>query len=387
MNKSLLLKWKWRILKEDKEIWSRFLLLRYHKPKLKVLAACKDALNRDDSRWWRDIILNDFKEEDLVDGFIDWVKCDLKKGNNILFWHSRRLGDQTLRVSFPHLFDCTTNNLCAVGDLIIWNNGAFSWNLEAIFGSDILIPSAPNTSTFIFIGMGSVLDEELRDLKMLLEGVEPDISATDEFHWNLTATGAFTVSSVSHLVANAKDLAWPIHTIKLLEVIWKSTISAKIRTFSWRFLTNRLPLKVQLANRGVASFTSIDCPFCSNHPESLDHLFYQCHVSNAVWNRIFIWLGDDVNLSIEEFKSFGSIQEKVKNTKIKVNLNSIWMALIWCTWYMRNTIIFDNAIFSFDEVISNIMFFSWRWVSNRESPSRINFYDWYKVPLSFTNTF
>ncbi|XP_058775745.1 uncharacterized protein LOC131650019 [Vicia villosa] len=367
-------------------MWSRFLLLRYHNPKLKVLAACKEVLNRDDSKWWRDLILNDFKEEDLVDGFTDWVKCEFKKGNNILFWHSRWLGDQTLRVSFPHLFDRTNNKLCAVGDLINWNNGVFSWNLEAIFGRDMLISPAPNSSISTLLGMGSVFDEELRDLKMLLEGVEPGISATDEFHWNLTSTGDFTVSSVSHFVSSAKDLAWPIPTIKLLDVIWKTTIPAKIKIFSWRFLINRLPLKVQLANRGVSSFTSIDCPFCTNHPESLDHLFYQCHVSNAVWNRIFIWLGNDVNLSIEEFKSFGCIQEKVKNINIKAKLNSIWMALIWCLWYMRNTIIFDNATFSFDEVISNIIFFSWRWVSNREAPSRITFYDWYKLPLFCTNT-
>ncbi|XP_058768779.1 uncharacterized protein LOC131642557 [Vicia villosa] len=234
--------------------------------------------------------------------------------------------------------------------------------------------------------MGMVFGEEFRDLKTNLQGVVPDILATDEFHWKLNTNGDFSVSSVSHLVSNAKDIAWSTSTIKLLDVIWKTTIPAKIKIFAWRFLTNRLPVKVQLGNRGVSNLTSFDCPFCNSHPESLDHLFYHCNVTKAVWNRIYLWLGNDVKLSYEEFKSFGCIQEKEKNINSKAKLNIIWIALIWCTWNMRNTIIFDNGNFSFDEVISNILYFSWRWVNIMEFPGRITFYDWYKLPLFCNKT-
>lgn len=63
MNRAFLIKWKWRILKEDNAIWSRFFRLRYKNPKLKVQAACGEVINVDDSIWWRDIILNDIKAE------------------------------------------------------------------------------------------------------------------------------------------------------------------------------------------------------------------------------------------------------------------------------------------------------------------------------------
>ncbi|XP_058753770.1 uncharacterized protein LOC131626954 [Vicia villosa] len=126
MNRSLLLKWKWRILKEDNAIWSRFLLLRYQNPKFKVLASSGEVLNLNDSSWWKDIILNDFREEDSVEGFNDWVKCDFKKDNTILFWHSCWLGDQTLRKSFMFLFDLSTNKLYKVSEAISWNNSIFS---------------------------------------------------------------------------------------------------------------------------------------------------------------------------------------------------------------------------------------------------------------------
>ncbi|XP_058746851.1 uncharacterized protein LOC131619813 [Vicia villosa] len=155
MNRSLLLKWKWRILKEDKATWSRFLLLRYQNPKIKVLASCVDVLNQDDSSWWRDIIFNDFKEEDSVEGFNDWHSC----------W----LGDQTLHASFSHLFDLSTNKLCKVSDVITWNNGAYSWNIYVLFGIDGLLPLGPNFFQPASNGIVSVFDLQLRDLKSVIE--------------------------------------------------------------------------------------------------------------------------------------------------------------------------------------------------------------------------
>ncbi|XP_058741710.1 uncharacterized protein LOC131614098 [Vicia villosa] len=371
---------------EDKAIWSRFLLVRYHNPKIKVLALSKDLLNRDDSRWWRDIVLNDFKEDELGEGFTDWVSCEFKNGYNTLFWHSCWLIDQPLRVSFPHLFVRTINKLCAVSDIVSWNNGVILWNLESIFGTDVSLSPAPNAFNQFPSVMSTVVVEELRDLKALLQGVVPDNLAKDEFRWNLTSNADFKLSSVSILVSNAKELAWSLPIINMLDIIRKITIPAKIKILTWRFFINPLPLKVQLVNRGVSNFTSIDCIFCSTHPESLEHLFYHCHVTKAVWKRIYTWLDDEVKISLEEFKSFGSIQEKKKNINIKATLNTIWIALIWCTWKMRNTIIFDNGLFNFDEVISNIMFFSWRWSCNREPHSRISFYDWYKLPLLCNKT-
>ncbi|XP_058746451.1 uncharacterized protein LOC131619364 [Vicia villosa] len=336
-----------------------------------VLASCVEVLNRDDSSWWRDIILNASKEEDFVEGFIDWVNFDFKKGNTVLFWHSCWLGDQTLCVSFPYLFDLSTNKLCKVSDVISWNNGAHSWNLDVLFGN------LPVTN-----GIASAFDIQLRDLKALLDGIVPNILDHDDFHWKLNPTGVFSVASVSHLVSNTKDLAWPINTINLLVVIWKAIILKKVKIFSWRFFINRLPLEDLLANRGVPNLNSLDCLFCSHQPETLEHLFFQCQVTKVVWDKIYAWLGNDFELNLEEFKRFGRIQEKVREANSIVILNSIWIARIWCIWLMRNVIVFYNATFSFEAVISNIFFFSWRWLSSSTVTSRTSFYDWYKLPLN-----
>ncbi|XP_058754569.1 uncharacterized protein LOC131627730 [Vicia villosa] len=318
MNKSLLLKWKWRILKEDNAIWSRFLLLRYRNPKFKVLASSGEVLNRDDSSWWKDIILNDFKKEDSVDGFNDWVICDFKQGNTILFWHSSWLGDQTLRESFPLLFDLSTNKLCKVSEAISWNNGVFSWNLGVPMGIDGLDSLGPNLLHQPTNGTSMAISLLMRDLKVLLDRITPNTVDYDDFHWKLTSNGVFSVASVSSLVSNSKDIAWPSNTIKLLDVMWKANIPKKVKIFSWRFFIKRLPLKDLLAYRGI-NLTSLDCPFCSYHPESSEHLFFQCQITKTVWEKIYPWLGNDLEFSLEEFKSFGCIQEKAKKSNIRVN--------------------------------------------------------------------
>ncbi|XP_058725677.1 uncharacterized protein LOC131596970 [Vicia villosa] len=235
-------------------------------------------------------------------------------------------------------------------------------------------------------GIISDVATQLRDLKASLERFTPINLENDVFHWKLNPSGVFSVASVTSLVSNAKDNAWPIHTIKLLEKMWKSKVPKKVHIFSWRFFIDRLPFKDLLLHRGVSNFTSLDCVLCSNHPESSLHLFFHCNVSKAVWGKVYNWLGEDVEFNLDEFKSFGSIQEKVKNHNIRIKLKSIWLAIIWCIWLMRNAIIFENASFSFETVISNIMFFSWRWLGGSDPIFRTHFYDWYKLPLNCFNS-
>ncbi|KAI5437223.1 hypothetical protein KIW84_023374 [Lathyrus oleraceus] len=70
-NKALLLKWKWRILKENDTLWSGILRNRYHDPKLKMI----------------------IKEGRTVE-----------EGGGISFWNSKWLGKQTLKEAFPEAF-------------------------------------------------------------------------------------------------------------------------------------------------------------------------------------------------------------------------------------------------------------------------------------------
>ncbi|XP_058746285.1 uncharacterized protein LOC131619176 [Vicia villosa] len=185
------------------------------------------------------------------------------------------------------------------------------------------------------------------------------------------------------MLSRAKDSAWQPPTVGMLNVMWKLSIPPKIPIFSWRLFTARLPLKDFLLSRGVVNITSNPlCVFCGNHPETLIHLFFLCHVSKTMWSRVFLWLGDEKTFSLEEFMDFGTLQIKVKSHNDRRKINTIWIAITWGIWLMRNAIIFEQLPYSFDVVSYNVMFFSWSWLASKEPfSSSSSFFDWYVLPL------
>ncbi|XP_058732811.1 uncharacterized protein LOC131604383 [Vicia villosa] len=144
-------------------------------------------------------------------------------------------------------------------------------------------------------------------------------------------------------------------------IVWNSAllfgpefgeVPPRIKVFTWRFIIDRLPTKYLLIMRGFDNISQSPlCEFCRNYTESINHMFYLCNVSKVLWERIFVWLGDDLPFTLEEFQNFGVIQEKVKNAKDRRKINMVWIATTWSLWIMRNAMIFDL-------VYSNIMYLS-----------------------------
>lgn len=163
-----------------------------------------------------------------------------------------------------------------------------------------------------------------RKLLNLLLAVFLAQAGQDDFLWRLNNDGVFSVVSLSDLVSESMEIAWQPTMIRRLNVLWKLKILLKIKIFAWRMFTFRLPSKDMLIRRGIANISSNqNCVFCNCHPESMNYLFYLCQFSKAMWERIYIWLGDDVYFSIEDLMNFDSIQEKVKNVFVRENINNI----------------------------------------------------------------
>ncbi|XP_058774257.1 uncharacterized protein LOC131648523 [Vicia villosa] len=305
VNKALLLKWKWRILRKDNAIWSRFLLLRYHCPKLKVQVPSGEMSRSDDSIWWRDINKNNVID-DLVDS----------------------------------------------ADVLVWTNGTHKWNLEALFGSSTTHGTAVVAVTTARPCWNQFCAK--------LDSFTPSKLENGTFLWCINLEKEFSVASISNIVSVSKSFAWAPYLFNLLKVMWELKIPPKLKVFAWRFFIERLPSKDQLMKRGVNTFTNTDCVFCGNHPENFSHLFFNCQVVKEIWKHIYGWLGIMVELNGEEFMDFGAIQEKVKKANHRVNINFVWIAIIWCIWLMRNAVIFKGKVFCFDVVCSNIIFLSWK---------------------------
>jgi hypothetical protein len=92
MNASLLSKWRWKLLLDGDDMWTKVILAKYG-----VLAVGNTNLVVDDfgagaSVWWRDIC--------LVDSSGGWFSHSVKKivgnGNSTRFWKDVWLGEQSL---------------------------------------------------------------------------------------------------------------------------------------------------------------------------------------------------------------------------------------------------------------------------------------------------
>ncbi|XP_058726241.1 uncharacterized protein LOC131597567 [Vicia villosa] len=218
-------------------------------------------------------------------------------------------------------------------------------------------------------------------LLSMLQSVPLAVEESDSFAWTLNSTGIFSVASVRMVMEEAKEIAWQSDTISSMITIWALKLPLKIQVFSWRFLTGRLPLRDQLMRRNLPNIVSVNCPFCESQEENLMHLFFECSVVKHLWNRIFVWLGAGQFLSLADFRSFSAIQEKAKSGIIKEKMNIVWISTIWSLWKMRNLMVFENNLYSFDWVFNNVLFFSWRWVSLSHPSTNFCFYDWFKIPL------
>ncbi|XP_058754109.1 uncharacterized protein LOC131627286 [Vicia villosa] len=256
INKALLLKWKWRILTDDKSIWSSFLKERYVEPKLKVQGLVVEGPKSKYYMWWRDVIANDVKTEASDEGFMSNTRLD----------------------------DC------------------YCWQPTVFMGSTAFEAVAASSTVFA---------NHWKQFLVLLDTVRPSDSLEDRFEWMPNPRGTFSVASISTLCSLAKQCAWEPLTVRILKILWRMDLSLRIIIVATRFFTSRLPTIDSLIVRGVANIPNLCCVFCGVHPESLLHVFFSCQVSMNVWERVYTWLGEEVPFTLQEFKEFLVVQEKL----------------------------------------------------------------------------
>lgn len=129
-----------------------------------------------------------------------------------------------------------------------------------------------------------------------------------------------------------------------LDVIWKKLFFCNyarpraIFTF-WMACLGRLPTKDRLQIFGIITYGK--CCFC-DEPESIDHLFYDCRITTAIWVRVLKWLQihHQPGAWVTEL---GWITQKSKgkapNSKLLKMASTECLYAIW-TW--RNKIIFKD---------------------------------------------
>ncbi|KAL7253272.1 hypothetical protein ACSBR1_007747 [Camellia fascicularis] len=122
--------------------------------------------------------------------------------------------------------------------------------------------------------------------------------------------------------------------------VWSLHLPPKLKHFVWRVCNNFLATKQNLHHRRCS--TSDICQVCSQSSESIEHVFFGCAWTKAVW------FGSDLGFRVElhsilSFQQwFGEIRAQMTEEESCKPLLCRVIWLCWSIWKARNAYIFNH---------------------------------------------
>ncbi|KAL9859832.1 putative RNA-directed DNA polymerase [Arabidopsis thaliana] len=248
MNKALLAKLGWRLLKDKSSLWAQLLRSKY-----KVTEV-------DDPRWavvkghwsstWRSICVG--MREVVIPG-LSWVIGDGKKTK---FWKDKWLMSMALE-------ECVTAPLPAGAEELrvcdLWEIG-FGLRLDRIT---------------------QYVADEVR-LRLAAVVVDEVTGARDRFSWNGSLDGQFSVRSAYRVLTTDDSPKQDLR--KLFDSVWKVVAPERVKIFLWLgvnqvIMTNMERQRRHLSDSGI-------CQVCKGGEETILHVLRNCPAMYGLWLRI-----------------------------------------------------------------------------------------------------
>ncbi|XP_058783065.1 uncharacterized protein LOC131657716 [Vicia villosa] len=290
-------------------------------------------------------------------------------GKSTPFWNIQWLGHRAFRYIFPNLYQLVEDPNSSVYNIGCWVGNGWEWQIENCFS--VLNQEACN---------------ELSDLKAVLDRVAPSGQNRDVLIWPLQDSHCYSVRSYyTKLVQDSVVELGDSRVRAALQVIWKVKVPSKMQIFGWRLMHDRLPTKSQLSKRGIIMENADSpCVFGCGQVEEVDYVFISCCCGRVVWSKMFLWLGLDYMEEVNCCDHFIQMVTVLKSFCVNNRADEIWLAVCWCLWRHHDKIIFNNRVADPDEIVHNVMMYSWWWLAiGNMKKVYCNFYEWSKNPLKF----
>jgi hypothetical protein len=149
----------------------------------------------------------------------------------------------------------------------------------------------------------------------------------DSLIWSYTADGKYSSSSIYKIISFRGVV--PLY----IPSVWSLHVPPRIHTFLWLLSKDKLMTKDNLQKRNLNK--PLDCVFCKEH-ETINHIFFDCVVARNVWEKVSEFFGLP---PISDYLSVARIW--LANTKHAAQ-NTIYSAVLWSIWKIRNALVFDN---------------------------------------------
>jgi hypothetical protein len=156
-------------------------------------------------------------------------------------------------------------------------------------------------------------------------------SLPDSVSWGLESNGKFSVSSLYRKINQGPSLPHE-------SLLWSAKLPLKIKIFLWQMAKGRLPSNAQINRRHGAS--DGNCALCGTS-ETVDHIFFSCHLACFAWSGIREALG--VQWNPHSFQDFFGI---VNSLPISFK-SAIWLlfaAQSWALWIIRNKFTIEHKL-------------------------------------------
>ncbi|XP_071698758.1 uncharacterized protein [Rutidosis leptorrhynchoides] len=161
---------------------------------------------------------------------------------------------------------------------------------------------------------------ECEELSSLLREFSFLEASHDKWKWSLNPNGSFTTKKLASLIDEKRlsSLSTSLQTRR------NKLVPQKVAIFAWRARQKRLPVRVELDNRGI-DLHSLLCPLCEADVESVENIFSNCVRVNEFWKAFLRWwnIPEDKLVILDPFVEDSVFSSFAKNGK------SIWEAMKW----------------------------------------------------------
>ncbi|XP_021776079.1 uncharacterized protein LOC110739906 [Chenopodium quinoa] len=147
--------------------------------------------------------------------------------------------------------------------------------------------------------------------------------------------------------------------IQAPKVTWRRVICNNLATpkslfLTWLAVKNRLLTKDRLQHWNIQCDPA--CFLCNQSLETVQHLFFACDYSRAIWSQILKLLGFQRSVGCFDVE-LDWISKKCRKTRVKSRLLAMCFAeSVYHIWLQRNALIFTGNLKSTDVVFKDIMF-------------------------------
>ncbi|XP_039053775.1 uncharacterized protein LOC120195910 [Hibiscus syriacus] len=247
------------------------------------------------------------------------MRLKARKGEDVQFWNDVWLGDVPLKLLFPRLYVLSINKSGKVKEFRVNNASGWVWDIQ------------------MRRNLADWEVEQWMQLISMLYNTSPFPTEDDCWIWLGNGEGNFTAKSCINAFyergSEQNQVNWDKN-------IWSGFAPPRVELFVWQLVQHRVPVKEELAKRGVAEIVDQRCVLCGREVESVSHLFLHCRVVWGLWSFFLkMW-----NVSLVTPKC--TMEFLILWDDFMTN-SLIWKfiprAVMWSVWKCRNEIIFQKG--------------------------------------------